>query len=263
MTHGRSRSRRPAAEPAAVVGRRPALEAVRAGAAVEVLVARGARPTAGLRELLSAARAAGVPVRSVPAAEVAVLSAGARDQGVAARIRAPVSLAESDLEGRAWPEDAIIVALDGVSDPRNLGSIARTAEAAGAAALVLRGPRGAPPTPVAMRASAGALLHVPVAVVANLPRALARLKDAGFWIAGLEAGADATIGAARPPPGRLALVLGSEGRGLSRLVRGACDELVSIPMRGRVASLNVSVAAGIALFGYAFGDGAGTTKEES
>ena len=263
MTHGRRTPRRSRPEPAAIVGRRPALEAVRAGAAVEILVATGARPTAGLRELLAAAGSAGVPVRRVPAAEVVALSAGATHQGVAARIRPPISLSETDLEERAWAEDAVILALDGVSDPRNLGSIARTAEAAGAAALVLRGPRGAGPTPVAVRASAGALLHVPVAEVANLPRALGRLKDAGFWIAGLDAEAEATIGAVRPPPGRTALVLGAEGRGLSRLVRRACDELVSIPMRGRVASLNVSVAAGIALYGYAFRDGARAPKQEA
>lgn len=237
-----------------MVGRRPALEAVRSGTAVEIMLARGARSTPGLREVLAAARSAGVPVRSVTADRVASLSAGARDQGVAALIRAPVSLSESDLGDRSWAEDAVVLALDGVSDPRNLGSIARTAEAAGAAALVLRGPRGAAPTPVAVRASAGALLHLPVAEVANLPRALVRLKEAGFWVAGLDAAAETPIGDAGPPPGRVALVLGSEGRGLSRLVRGACDVLVSIPLRGRVGSLNVAVAAGIGLYTYGLGD---------
>jgi 23S rRNA (guanosine2251-2'-O)-methyltransferase len=262
MTHGRRRVRPLPGAPSVVVGRRPALEAVRAGAAVEVMVARGARSTAGLREVLAAARSAGVPVRSVSAEEVAALSAGARDQGVAARISPRGSMSEADLGDRAWAEDAVVLALDGVEDPRNLGSIARTAEAAGAEALVLRAPRGSGPTPVAVRASAGALLHIPVAEVANLARALGRLKDAGFWVTGLDAEAEATIGKLRPPPGRLALVLGSEGRGLSRLVRRACDEVASIPMRGRVASLNVSVAAGIALFGYALGNREGVHKQE-
>ena len=231
-----------------VVGRRPALEAVRSGTALELVVATGSRRTPALRELLEAARLAGVPVRWSSADEVAAMADGARDQGVAARIRGPRSLGEADLGRRRWSEKAVIVVLDGVTDPRNVGGIARTAEAAGAEALIVRRRRGASLTPAAVRASAGALLHLPVAEVANVPRALARLKDAGFWAVGLDAAAETSIGQARPPPGRLALVLGSEGQGLPRLAREACDELVSIPMAGSVASLNVAVAAGVALF---------------
>jgi 23S rRNA (guanosine2251-2'-O)-methyltransferase len=235
----------------AVVGRRPALEAVRSGAAVEVLVASGARRTAGLRELLDAARSGGVAVRWTSADEVAGLAGGARDQGVAALIRGPQPLTEGDLARRAWGQDAVVVALDGVTDPRNVGGIARTAEAAGAEALILRRRRGAKSTPAAVRASAGALLHLPVAEVANVSRALGRLKDGGFWVVGLHQEAGTMIGEARRPAGRLVVVLGSEGEGLSRLVREACDELLSIPMVGSVASLNVAVAAGVALYGYA------------
>jgi 23S rRNA (guanosine2251-2'-O)-methyltransferase len=231
-----------------VVGRRPALEAVRSGTAVELVVATGSRRTPGLRELLEAAREAGVTVRRAPAAEVAALAGGARDQGVAARIRGPHPLTEADLAARTWGSRDVVVVLDGVTDPRNLGGIARTAEAAGAEALVLRRRRGATLTPVAIRASAGALLHLPVAEVANVARALRRLKDAAFWAIGLDETAETSIEEARPPDGPLALVLGSEGEGLSRLVRDACDELVSIPMAGSVASLNVAVAAGVALF---------------
>jgi 23S rRNA (guanosine2251-2'-O)-methyltransferase len=237
--------------PEAVVGRRPALEAVRSGAAVEVLVASGARRTAGLRELLDAARSGGVAVRWTSRDEVAALAGGARDQGVAARIRGSRPLTEADLARRAWGRDAVVVALDGVTDPRNVGGIARTAEAAGAEALVLRRRRGATITPAAVRASAGALLHLPVAEVANVARALGRLKAAGFWVVGLHQGAGTAIGRARRPAGGLVVVLGSEGEGMSRLVREACDELLSIPMAGSVASLNVSVAAGVALYGYA------------
>lgn len=234
-----------------VVGRRPALEAVRSGAAVEVLVATGARRTPGLRELLEAARSGGVTVRWTSTEEVAALADAARDQGVAARIRAPRTLTEADLAHRSWGAEAVVVALDGVTDQRNVGGIARTAEAAGAEALVLRHRRGASLTPAAVRASAGALLHLPVAEVANVARALGRLKAAGFWVVGLDQEAPATIGEARRPPGRLVVVLGSEDRGISRLVREACDEVVSIPMAGSVASLNVAVAAGVALYGYA------------
>jgi 23S rRNA (guanosine2251-2'-O)-methyltransferase len=231
-----------------VVGRRPALEAVRSGSAVELLVARGSRRPPGMRELLEAARRAGVPARTTSAEEVAALAEGARDQGVAARIRAPGSPSEADLGSRAWGPRAVVVVLDGISDPRNLGGIARPAEAAGAEALIVRRRRGAAMTPAAVRASAGALLHLPVAEIANVPRALARLKDAGFWAVGLDEAAPTPVGRTEPPPGPLALVLGSEGQGLSRLVREACDELASIPMAGSVASLNVSVAAGIALY---------------
>lgn len=231
-----------------IAGRRPVLEAVRSGAAREVLVAEGARPTSGLREILDAARRARVPVHRVSVERVAAVAPDTRHQGVAARVRPPRTLAESELSRWQWVEDAVVLALEGVTDPHNVGALARTAEAAGAAALILRRRRGADLTPAAVRASAGALLHLPVARVANLSRTLERLRDRGFWVVGLDAQADRSLDELGPPPGPLALVVGSEGEGLSRLVREACDELVAIPLRGRVASLNVSVAAGIALF---------------
>jgi len=231
-----------------VVGRRPALEAVRAGSASEVLVARTARPTEGLRELLDAAASAGVPVRRVPEEIVALASGGTRHQGVAARIAPRRELTEADLEHGPWGGGALALVLDGVTDPQNLGAAARVAEAAGAEALVIRRHRGAGITPAAVKASAGALLHLPVARVANIARGLGRLQRAGFWVVGLEGDAPATIHELSPPPGRLAVVMGSEGTGLSRLVARACDELASIPMRGRVGSLNVAAAAAVGLF---------------
>lgn len=232
-----------------VVGRRPVLEALRAGAAVEVLLAAGARRTPGLRDVLSAAEAAEVAVTEVPRGRIDELAAGSAHQGAAARAEAPAVLGEADLERRPWPEDARVVVLDGVTDPHNVGAIARTAEAAGASALVVRRRRGAGLTPTAVKASAGALLHLPLAEVANIARALDRLKRAGFWVIGLAGEAEARLQDTSPPPGRVALALGAEGEGLSRLVRESCDELVSIPLRGRVASLNVSAAAAVALFG--------------
>lgn len=237
-----------AGDEATVVGRRPALEAVRAGAAREVMVSHTARATEPLREVLDAAAAAGVPVRRVQEERIATLAGGSRHQGVAARVRRPAELSEADLERLAWPDQAVALVLDGVTDPQNVGAAARSAEAAGASILVLRRRRGAAVTPAAVRASAGALLHLPVARVANVARSLARLQAAGFWVLGLDADAPASIREADPPTGRLAVVVGSEGTGLSRLVRKACDELVSIPMRGRVGSLNVAAAAAVALF---------------
>jgi 23S rRNA (guanosine2251-2'-O)-methyltransferase len=244
----------------AVIGRRPVLEALRAGAATEVLVAEGARSTEGLRAILGQARAGGVPVRRVPLDLVEREARGARHQGVAARVRVPPPLSETELSRRRWADDALVLVLDGVTDPHNLGALARTAEAAGASALIVRRRRGARPTLAAIRASAGALLHLPVVEVANVTRSLERLRDRGFWIAGLDASASTDLADSQPPPGPMALVVGSEGEGLTRLVREACDELAAIPLRGRVASLNVSVAAGIALFALVGRRGPGSSR---
>lgn len=235
-----------------VVGKRPVLEAVRAGSAREVLMVRGSHSTPGLRELLRAAADAGVPVTVVSRDQVEVLARGTHHQGVAARLRREArELTEADLATIEWPEDAVVLVLDGVTDPQNLGACARTAEAAGVSAMVVRRRRAAPLSSAAVAASAGALAHLPLARVANLARALQLLKGRDFWVVGLDGGAPVTILDSSPPPGRLALVLGSEGTGLSRLVAEGCDELLAIPMRGRVGSLNVSVTAGVGLFGYA------------
>jgi 23S rRNA (guanosine2251-2'-O)-methyltransferase len=231
-----------------VVGRRPVLEALRAGAAREVLLAAGARSTAGLRDLLDAADSARVPVRRVAPEVVDELAHGVRHQGVAARVRLPPPLTEQVLSRRRWANDALVLILDGVTDPHNVGALARTSEAAGAAALVLRRRRGARLNSAAVRASAGALLHLPVVEVANVVRAIERLRDRGFWVVALDAGAETVLFDQRPPPGPVAVVVGSEGHGVSRLARETCDGLVAIPLRGKVSSLNVSVAAGIALF---------------
>ena len=233
-----------------MVGRRPALEAVRSGRATEVLVARGARSTSALRELVEAAGVLDVPVLTVPGERIESLADGALHQGVAARVNPRPRLSEADLSAREWAGDSVVMVIDGVTDPRNLGALARTAEAAGAEALITRRRRSAHMEKVALKASAGALLHLPAAEVANIPRALGLLKEAGFWVVGLDGSAGKTV-FEEPPPGRIALVLGAEGAGLSRLVRETCDELLAIPLRGKVASLNVSVAAGVALFSYA------------
>jgi 23S rRNA (guanosine2251-2'-O)-methyltransferase len=146
---------------------------------------------------------------------------------------------------------ALVVVLDGITDPQNFGASARTAEAAGASLLVARKRRAAPLTAAAVRASAGALLHLPVARVANLTRAVERLKDRGFSVVGLDHRASTSIHDEEPPPRPLALVVGAEGEGISRLVRESCDFLVSIPMAGRTGSLNAAAALAVGLFGYA------------
>ncbi len=223
-----------------IYGVRPVIEAVRSKRreVFEVLdaVENG--------EVAEAAAASGVSVKKVPRARVEDLARGGAHQGVAARV-GPYPY--SDLDEILTTPNPLVVVLDGVTDPHNLGALARTAEAAGAQALVCRRHRAARIGNVAVKASAGALIHLPVAEVPNLPRVLGALKDQGFWVVGLDADASSTV-YEEAPPGRIALVVGAEGEGLSRLVGEACDAMVSIPLRGKVASLNVSVAAAVILF---------------
>jgi 23S rRNA (guanosine2251-2'-O)-methyltransferase len=231
-------------------GRRPVLEALRSGRATRVLVAREARTTEGLRALLDEAERSAIPVERVDQAAVEAL--GLRDhQGVAALVAPPSELDEHAIAATSFDPEALVVVLDGITDPQNFGACARSAEAAGAALLVARKRRAAPRTPAAVRASAGALLHLPTARVANIPRALQQLRDRGFFVVGLDHRADVDIHRASPPPRPLAMVVGAEDVGLSRLSREACDLLVSIPMKGQTASLNASAALSVGLFAYA------------
>ena len=248
MNRGRGGGRPPAAAPFAIGGRRAVLEAVRAGLAKRVLVAESARRTPALRELLDACRAADIAVET---ADPVRLDDLARDhRGVVATVRVPAPVGEQELSSRRFAPDALVVVLDGIEDPQNLGAAARSAEAAGASLLVTRRARAADVTPAAVRASAGALLHLPHARVANLARAIDRLRDNGFTVVGLDEHATTGLDAGRPE-GPLAIVVGAEGEGLSRLVRERCDEIVALPMRGRVGSLNASAALAAVLYAYA------------
>lgn len=233
----------------AVSGRRATLEAVRAGRATEVLVAIEARQTPALRDVLHACEEAGVDLREVPRRSLDELAPD--HHGVVARVEPPRALSERDLARFPFAEDAIVVVLDGVSDPQNLGAAARSAEAAGATMLITRIRRSAPVTPASVRASAGALLHLPHARVTNLTHAIERLKAEGFFVVGLDEKASASVFDEEAPSGRLAVVLGSEGSGLSRLVRGACDLVVSLPIYGTVGSLNASAALAAVLYAFA------------
>lgn len=232
-----------------VAGKRAVLEAVRAGSALEVLLARDARQGPGLTDVLDAARAQHVRTREVERRDLDRLADDHR--GVVARVRLPVApLGERDLSSFPWAADSVVVILDGIEDPQNLGAAARSIEASGAAMLVTRTHRSAPVTPAAIRASAGALAHLPHARVANLTRAIERLHDADFTVVGLDERADDSIYDRPCPAGRLALVVGGEGSGISRLVREHCDLLVSLPMRGKVGSLNASASLAAVLYAY-------------
>jgi 23S rRNA (guanosine2251-2'-O)-methyltransferase len=178
------------------------------------------------------------------AAELTRLAGSPEHQGVVAEVD-PYPYA--DAHGLLASPEPLVVALDQVQDPHNLGAVARSAEAAGAAGLVIPSRRSAAVTAAAAKASAGAVEHLPIARVTNLADFLARAKDDGAWIYGAEANAESPYTQA-DLTGKVVLVLGSEGKGLRRLVAERCDALVSIPVRGRVASLNVSAAAAALLF---------------
>lgn len=232
-------------------GIHPVRELLRAGRPVREIVIASARGGSGpIADIGVLAAAAGVPVREAAPGELERLAPGAVHQGVLA-MAPPFPLVDVDrllAHAAASGRPALLVAVDGVTDPHNLGSIARTAEAVGAHGLVLPDRRSAPITPVVEKAAAGALAHLPVAGVTNLARALVELGRAGVWSIGLDGDAPATLGGHPLAAGAVVLVIGAEGDGLSRLVRERCDALVRLPMHGQVGSLNASVAAGVALY---------------
>ena len=226
-----------------IFGVRPAVEALRAGRVTALAVST--RRRRGLSELLELAARRRVRLRRVERAELDRLAGGVAHQGVAATVRAPDACSVADLVAARTPP--LVVVLDGIEDPRNLGAVARSVDAAGGSGLVLAERRAAPVTGAAVKASAGALAHVPLAAVVNLARAIGELKAAGVWTIGLDAEADRSLYDLdlRLPS---AFVVGGEGRGLRRLVRERCDWRAALPMRGQVSSLNASVAVGVALF---------------
>ena len=222
-------------------------EALAAGRALErIVIARG-RHGDRVEEIVRLARAHGVPVRFEDRSQVDRLAGGREHQGVVALAAAKKTFALEDLIAAAKDRAGLIVLLDGVEDPHNLGAIVRTALAAGADGVVVPERRAAGLTETVARAAAGALEHLPVARVVNLPRAMEELKEAGYWLVGLDEQATQSHTEA-DFAGTVGIVLGGEGQGLHELTRKRCDFLVSIPTTGPVKSLNVSVAAGVVLF---------------
>jgi 23S rRNA (guanosine2251-2'-O)-methyltransferase len=230
-----------------IYGINPVLEALRAGRVSEVRV--NARAGERVRDIITLAERAHVAIRQVTEGELDRAARGAPHQGVVADLRAATILGVEDLIVHAMssPGAPLIVVLDQIEDPQNVGAILRTVDAAGADGIVRQSRHAAPLDGAAAKASAGAVAHVKVAEVVNIARALEVLKDAGVWTVGLAGDAakrydeiDMTL--------PTAFVVGAEGTGLRRLVRDRCDWLVSIPMQGHVSSLNVSVATGVALF---------------
>lgn len=197
------------------------------------------------RALAQAARAKGIPVSSMGKGECDRV-AGARCQGIAAEVAYEYVELETLLE-----REGLLVFLDGIADPHNLGAVLRTAEAAGAIGAVLPERRSAQVNATVMRVSAGAAVYLPVARVNNLVRSIQAAKEAGFWILGLDAEGQHLLPRCKDDPrlgSRIGLVLGGEGEGMHRLVAEHCDEIFRLPMSGRVESLNASVAAAVAIY---------------
>jgi 23S rRNA (guanosine2251-2'-O)-methyltransferase len=224
-------------------------EALQAGSAIDrVVIARGRQDTR-TEEIVQLARERGIPVRFEDRGQIDRLANTKDHQGVVAlaAARAAGSLEDILANAKAGGHGGLIVLLDGVEDPHNLGAIIRTALAAGAQGVVIPERRAVGLTDTVARASAGALAHLPIARVTNLARAMEELKEAGYWLIGLDEAADKTYTQVdyTSPVG---IVLGGEGKGLHELTLKRCDFVVSLPTSGPVKSLNVSVAAGVVLF---------------
>jgi 23S rRNA (guanosine2251-2'-O)-methyltransferase len=232
-----------------VLGRNPVLECLRAGVpATALYVALGAEADERLTESVRLAADSGISILEVPRHDLDRIAANGLHQGIALQVP-PYQYAHPDDLLAAVKKDstpALLVALDNISDPRNLGAIVRSVAAFGGHGVLIPQRRSASVTAVAWRTSAGAAARVPVARATNLTRALKNWADAGLQVIGLDADGDTTVDELEGT-GPIVLVVGSEGKGLSRLVRENCDAVVSIPMAGPTESLNASVAAGVVL----------------
>jgi 23S rRNA (guanosine2251-2'-O)-methyltransferase len=254
----RNRSESPQANPAArgsgegpemVAGRNSVVESLRAGIpAMALYVVGRAQEDERVAESVQLAADAGIAVLEAGLSELDRLTGGAIHQGVALRVRPYDYAHPEDFSERGGLTPPLIVALDGVTDPRNLGAVVRSAAAFGATGVVVPTRRSAGVTAGAWKASAGALARLPVAQAVNLTRAIEGYKKAGFFVAGLDAGGTTDLREMSIADGPMVLVVGSEGRGLSRIVANACDMLVSIPMVSGNESLNAGIAASIALY---------------
>lgn len=236
---------------AQIEGRNPVREALRAGRLIHrLVVAEGAIARGALSEILGMARRAGVPIERVPRSQLDARAQSRSHQGIIAEVEAFRfrSWREGLTLAGARGEAPLVLALDGLTDPQNVGSLMRSAEAFGAHAVLLPSRRAAPITAAVEKASAGALEHLVVDRVANLERGLAECKKEGLWVVGLDAEAERDLRQVELLSEPVVLAVGSEGTGLSRLVRDRADALARIAMAGAVGSLNAAVAGAVALY---------------
>lgn len=232
-----------------LVGRNPVIEALRAGRPInKILLARNASP-ASLKEIIAIAREQNIFIQYVEKKQLDLLTGGEVHQGVVAQAAAKEYADWEEILSNvcAKGETPLFLVLDGVEDPHNLGAILRTADAAGVHCVIIPKHRAVPLTSGVAKASAGAIEYMPVSRVTNIAQTIDKLKEKGFWIAGTDQNAkedyfDADL------KGPLAVTLGSEGKGLGKLVADKCDFLLKIPMQGKINSLNVSIAASVVLY---------------
>ncbi|WP_433609725.1 23S rRNA (guanosine(2251)-2'-O)-methyltransferase RlmB [Prescottella agglutinans] len=241
--------RRAEDSPEMVLGRNPVVECLRAGVpATALYVAVGAETDDRLKESVQRAADEGISILEVPRTDLDRMSANGMHQGIALQVP-PYRYAHPDdllTAARTRQEPALLVALDNITDPRNLGAVVRSVAAFGGHGVVIPQRRSASVSAVAWRTSAGAAARLPVARATNLTRTLKDWQSKGVQVVGLDAGGDTSLDnyVGTDP---VVIVVGSEGKGLSRLVRETCDSILSIPMAGEVESLNASVAAGVVL----------------
>ncbi len=229
-----------------IAGRNPVLALLQGEREVDILYVSSESAGGMLSKLVALASERGIPVKRVDTRRLDMLCPDTVHQGVAAALSAHRYASLEELFARAGEEPPFFVLVDGVEDPHNLGAIIRTAESAGAHGVICPKRRNASLTPAAAKAAAGALETLPVARVTNLVQTMEELKKRGVWI--YAADMDGGCYCRQRLDGPVALVVGSEGRGVSRLVRERCDGILSLPMYGSVTSLNASVAAGILLY---------------
>ena len=233
-------------------GRNPVLESLRAGRRKpsRLVLAEGIRDQGGVREIVGLARSAQIDVRRVTKHELGQYVGHRRHQGIALETSSYpyVDLAEMLYAAHAIGESPFLLVLDLLQDPQNAGTLFRTAEAVGVHGVILQERRAIGVTPAVVNSSSGAVEHLHVSRETNLVRAMRELKDAGVWLYGLDGRPDQVPFHLAALDGPIALVVGSEGEGLRRLVRQTCDTLIRLPMRGRIESLNAAVAGSVALY---------------
>lgn len=230
-------------------GRQPVLEALKAGRRTfyRLAVAQDARDADILKEIVACAEQLQIPTKKMPLQAIDAIVGSGHHQGVALEA-GPYPYIEMDDLNLAPESVPLLLLLDHVQDPQNLGALLRSADAAGVRGVIIPKDRAAEVTPAAARASAGAAEHVTVCRVVNLHQAMLKLKEEGIWLMGLEGLPSAALYTTVDMSGPVGLVVGSEGQGLSRLIRDTCDHLIRLPMLGKIGSLNASVAGAVALY---------------